>query len=266
MSPFSRSSCPLVPGGIFSRQSRGCTPVTREVTNHHLLHSGNQSPRNVAVISSWDIGHWGSLAGSNILLCQHKLSRLMFKGLSPENKEVSPYIPLQAGYRSKKQSSTYIWKVFMYAFEFYKYFLTCCFYFYLKSFYFIFISILLNWRYIVILAKVLTIYLNLFPQLFPLSLLPSSQNSFHRSHFSIFIPEYRIFPPYSSSSPFPYVLPLSLEYWKKNKQTFYCSFAGHLGDPSTCAGRVLEREGWWMSQIASDIVGLHLCVCCGNTE
>jgi hypothetical protein len=29
--------------------------------------------------------------------------------LSPENKEVSPYIPLQAGYRCKKQSSTHLW-------------------------------------------------------------------------------------------------------------------------------------------------------------
>jgi hypothetical protein len=29
--------------------------------------------------------------------------------LSPENKGVSPYIPLQAGYRSKKQSLTHIW-------------------------------------------------------------------------------------------------------------------------------------------------------------
>jgi hypothetical protein len=29
--------------------------------------------------------------------------------LSPENNEVSPYVPLQAGYRSKKQSSTHKW-------------------------------------------------------------------------------------------------------------------------------------------------------------
>jgi hypothetical protein len=29
--------------------------------------------------------------------------------LSPENKGVSPYIPLQAGYRNKKQSSTHTW-------------------------------------------------------------------------------------------------------------------------------------------------------------
>jgi hypothetical protein len=31
------------------------------------------------------------------------------QGLSSENKEVSPYILLQVGYRSKKQSSTHIW-------------------------------------------------------------------------------------------------------------------------------------------------------------
>jgi hypothetical protein len=29
--------------------------------------------------------------------------------LSPKNKKVSPYMPLQAGYRSKKQSSIHIW-------------------------------------------------------------------------------------------------------------------------------------------------------------
>jgi hypothetical protein len=29
--------------------------------------------------------------------------------LSPENKEVSPYTPSQAGYRSKKQSATHLW-------------------------------------------------------------------------------------------------------------------------------------------------------------
>jgi hypothetical protein len=29
--------------------------------------------------------------------------------LSPENKGISPYVSLQAGYRSKKQSSSHIW-------------------------------------------------------------------------------------------------------------------------------------------------------------
>jgi hypothetical protein len=36
---------------------------------------------------------------------------------------------------------------------------------------------------------------------------PDSWNSFIRSHFSIFINEYRIFPPYSPPTPFPYILP-----------------------------------------------------------
>jgi hypothetical protein len=35
--------------------------------------------------------------------------RTRVQRLSLENKGVSPYIPLQAGYRSKKQSSTHIW-------------------------------------------------------------------------------------------------------------------------------------------------------------
>jgi hypothetical protein len=75
---------PLVPGEIFW-QSRGCTPATREVTNHHLCNPSNKPPRNVR-ISSWDTGHWGSLAGSNILLCQNRLSRLGFKGWAPRPK------------------------------------------------------------------------------------------------------------------------------------------------------------------------------------
>jgi hypothetical protein len=85
----------------FSQWSGECTLVTREVTNHHFHNPSKRTLRNVAGISRWDTGHWGSLAGSNILLCWHRLSL--------KDKEVSPYIPLQTGYRSKKQSSTHIW-------------------------------------------------------------------------------------------------------------------------------------------------------------
>jgi hypothetical protein len=31
-------------------------------------------------VASWDMRHWGSLAGSNVLLCQHRLSGLVSKG------------------------------------------------------------------------------------------------------------------------------------------------------------------------------------------
>jgi hypothetical protein len=39
-----------------------------------------------------------------VMLCQHRPS-----GLSPKDNGVSPYIPLQAGYRSKKQGLIHIW-------------------------------------------------------------------------------------------------------------------------------------------------------------
>jgi hypothetical protein len=86
MSPSSRSSYPLAPGGIFFQQSRGCTPVTRVVTNHHLCNPGNEPPRNVAGISNWDTEHWGSLEGSNVLSCHHRPSRLVSKGWAPRTK------------------------------------------------------------------------------------------------------------------------------------------------------------------------------------
>jgi hypothetical protein len=42
-----------------------------------------------------------------IVLAQTQQTRV--QRLSPKNKGVSSYIPLQAGYRSKKQSLTHIW-------------------------------------------------------------------------------------------------------------------------------------------------------------
>jgi hypothetical protein len=65
-------------------------------------------PRNVVGISSWDSRHWGSLGGSNVLLCQHRLNGLVSKGWAPRTKDAY-FTYLQAGYRSKKQSSTHIW-------------------------------------------------------------------------------------------------------------------------------------------------------------
>jgi hypothetical protein len=57
---------------------------------------------------SWDRSLWGRLAGSNIYCAGTDPADLCPK-LSPKNKGVPPYIPLQAGYRSKKQNSTQIW-------------------------------------------------------------------------------------------------------------------------------------------------------------
>jgi hypothetical protein len=61
------------------------------------------SSTRVAEVTSWDTGPLRQLAGSNVF-CQHR-PRI----LSPKDKGVSPYIPLQAGYRSKKQGLIHMW-------------------------------------------------------------------------------------------------------------------------------------------------------------
>jgi hypothetical protein len=108
MNPSSRSSCPLAPGGIFSQWSGRCTPATRKVINHHPCNPGWSSKKCC-----------GNLKLRNRTL--RKFSRKQHfivstqtqwthvQRLSPQNKEASPYVHLQAGYRSKKQSSTHLW-------------------------------------------------------------------------------------------------------------------------------------------------------------
>jgi hypothetical protein len=51
----------------------------------------DETPRNVAGISNWDTGHWDNLAGSEVLLFQHRLSRPMSKGWAPRTKDLNFY-------------------------------------------------------------------------------------------------------------------------------------------------------------------------------
>jgi hypothetical protein len=57
---------------------------------------------NVMGILNRDTGHQG-FSGSNIYSVLAVAQWIHSQRLSPENKGVSPYIPLRAGYRSKKQ-------------------------------------------------------------------------------------------------------------------------------------------------------------------
>jgi hypothetical protein len=59
-------------------------------------------------IMSWDMSPWGRLSGSNVYFASTDPADSCPKA-EPENKGVSPYVLLQAGYRSKKQSTTHIW-------------------------------------------------------------------------------------------------------------------------------------------------------------
>jgi hypothetical protein len=61
-----------------------------------------------AGISSWDMGH-RQLSKKQCFIVLTQTQWTCVQKLIPRNKEVSPYIPLQAGYRSKKQSSPHIW-------------------------------------------------------------------------------------------------------------------------------------------------------------
>jgi hypothetical protein len=92
--PF-RSSCPLAPGGVSSQRSRGCTLVTRYCGS--LLAEIRDSE---------------AISRKQHFIMPAQTQRTRVQRLSPENKGVSPYIPLQAGYRGnkiKKQGLTHIW-------------------------------------------------------------------------------------------------------------------------------------------------------------
>jgi hypothetical protein len=108
MDPSSKSSCPLATGGIFSQQSVGHTPVTKEVTNHHLCNP-RRAPKKCCGTLKLRYETLRQFSRKQRFVVPAQTQGTQVQRLSPENKEFSPYIPLQAGYRSKKQNSTHIW-------------------------------------------------------------------------------------------------------------------------------------------------------------
>jgi hypothetical protein len=60
-----------------------------------------QSP-TVGGIASWDTGHWGCLTRSNVLLCQHRPSKLVSKGWALRTKESHLIYPCKQVTETKK--------------------------------------------------------------------------------------------------------------------------------------------------------------------
>jgi hypothetical protein len=87
--------------------ARGCTPVTKEVTNHHLCNP-RQSPKKCGNLKL-RYGTLRQFSRNQCFIVPAQTQWTHVQRLNLENKGVSPYILLQAGYRSKKQSSTHIW-------------------------------------------------------------------------------------------------------------------------------------------------------------
>jgi hypothetical protein len=86
--------------------SKGGTPETREMTNHYLCNPSKGAPkkwcRNLKL-------RLRQFSRKQCFIVPAQTQQTCVQRLSLENKEVSLYVSLQGGYRSKRQGLTYIW-------------------------------------------------------------------------------------------------------------------------------------------------------------
>jgi hypothetical protein len=68
--------------------------------------SPNPPPPTPGVVglSSWDTGHWGSLARSSVLLCQHRLRGLVSKDWAPRSKRSQLIYPCKQAIEAKNKA------------------------------------------------------------------------------------------------------------------------------------------------------------------
>jgi hypothetical protein len=86
--------------GITSPGGPGNVPCQQGRWKNHGLHNpGNEPPRNVMGNSNRDMGLWGKEA---MLYCADTDSVDLCLKAEPQKQRVSPYVPLQAGYRGNK--------------------------------------------------------------------------------------------------------------------------------------------------------------------
>jgi hypothetical protein len=105
----SRSSCPLVPGRISSWQSRGRHPGDKGGDNSPSLCSQVISPQEMLLeFASWDTGLLRQLAGSKVLLCQHRLSGLLSTDWAWEQRGLTLYILSSRLQKQKARSNPYM--------------------------------------------------------------------------------------------------------------------------------------------------------------
>jgi hypothetical protein len=102
---LSTSNRPLVPGRISSWQSWGMHHGDKGGDNSPSAQSQIMSPQEMLwEFASWDTRLWGNSRKYHFIVpAQIQVNHL--QRLSPENTGVSPYIPLQAGYRRKNARS-----------------------------------------------------------------------------------------------------------------------------------------------------------------
>jgi hypothetical protein len=92
---------------LLAVQGVGDAPVTREVVTHHLCNSGRSPKKCCGKFASWDTELLRQIAGSNILLCQHRPSGLMSKGWALRTKESHLIYPCSRLQKQKARSNPY---------------------------------------------------------------------------------------------------------------------------------------------------------------
>jgi hypothetical protein len=102
-SPFG-SSCPLVPCGIFSWWSGGCTPVTREVINHHLQNPG-RAPKKYCGNLKLRYGTLRQFSRKQHFNVLEQTQWTRVQSLSPENRILTLYTLAS---RLQKQKAKFI--------------------------------------------------------------------------------------------------------------------------------------------------------------
>jgi hypothetical protein len=79
------------------------------VTNHCLHNPGSESPTKCCANLKLRYRIVRQFSRKQHFIVPAQTQRTHVQWLSPKNKGISPYTPLQADYRSKKQSITHIW-------------------------------------------------------------------------------------------------------------------------------------------------------------
>jgi hypothetical protein len=102
------SSCLLASGGIFSLWSGRCTS-DKGGDKSPSLQSWQQVPKVCCGNLKLRYGTLRQFTRKQQFIVLAQTQQTCVQRLHPENTEVSPYIPLQARSRSKKQSSIHIW-------------------------------------------------------------------------------------------------------------------------------------------------------------
>jgi hypothetical protein len=105
--PSTGSTGPLAPGGTLSQ--RAMDAKSRRQGGQNIISEPRTSPQKCSGNLRQRRGTPRLFQEAVFISVPAAAQQIHIQRLSPENKGVSSYIPLQAGYRNKQQGLTHIW-------------------------------------------------------------------------------------------------------------------------------------------------------------